>query len=249
MSPGPFPPNPSWPTRRRLRLASGLTLLTYIALHMANHALALVSLSLAERALAIGVAILHSLPGSIVLYGAVAIHFSLALLAVYDKQTLRMPLIEVVRIAAGFTIPVLLISHLASTRIAYELFDAAPRYGRVVATIWANDGQARQLGLLAPGWLHGCLGVHIAFHSRAWYKRWRPLLWAAALALPLLAGLGFLAMSREIVDPNVPAARESYAAALGNVRVGLYWLYGGAIAAAVAARWLRLRSPGARLKN
>jgi adenylate cyclase len=244
MSTGPFSLQLSWPARRQLRLLSGLTLLSYMTLHMANHALALVSLDLAESALAVGVAVLHSPPGSLVLYGAVAIHFSLALLAVYDKQSLRMPLIEVVRIAAGFTIPVLLISHLVSTRIAYELFDAAPRYGRVVATIWANDGQARQLALLAPGWLHGCLGVHIAFHSRAWYKRGRPLLWLAAVLLPALAGAGFLAMSREIVDPTLPAARDAYAAALASVRVALYWLYGGALGTVVAARWLRLR--GAR---
>lgn len=230
-----------WPSRRRLRLASGLTLLTYIALHMFNHALALVSLNLAEKALALAVAVLHSLPGSIVLYGAAGVHLSLALLAVYEKQTLRMPAIEVVRIAAGFTIPVLLISHLVSTRVAYELFDAAPRYGRVVATIWANDGQARQLGLLAPGWLHGCLGVHIAFHSRDWYKRSRLVLWAAALLLPLSAGAGFLAMSSEIVVPGAAPARDARGATLAQVREGLYWLYGAALVAVVAARWWRLR--------
>lgn len=247
MNTGPFSLPLSWPSPRRLRLFSGLTLLAYMTAHMVNHALALWSLDLAERAMAIGVALLHSIPGSIVLYGAATIHFALALLAVYDKQTLRMPLIEAVRIAAGFTIPVLLISHLVSTRIAYELFDAAPRYGRVVAAIWANDGQARQLALLAPGWLHGCLGVHIAFHSRAWYKRGRPLLWLAAALLPVLAGAGFLAMSREIVDPNVPVAPTAYAAALVNVRVALYWVYGGALVAVVAARWLRLRRQPAPL--
>src|SRR5215472_5100411 len=36
-------------------------------------------------------------------------------------------------------------------------------YTRVVANLWAADQQGLQLGLLAPGWLHGCLGLNFAF--------------------------------------------------------------------------------------
>ena len=35
----------SWPTRRGWRLGSGLVLFTYVALHLANHALGLVSVA------------------------------------------------------------------------------------------------------------------------------------------------------------------------------------------------------------
>src|SRR4029079_697569 len=64
--------------RRNLRLASGLVLFTYITLHLANHALGLVSLDVAETALRVTVAMWHSLPGTILLYGPFAIHFLLA---------------------------------------------------------------------------------------------------------------------------------------------------------------------------
>ena len=38
----------SWPTRRGWRLGSGLVLFTYVALHLANHALGLVSVAASD---------------------------------------------------------------------------------------------------------------------------------------------------------------------------------------------------------
>jgi adenylate cyclase len=85
------------PTLRDVRLASGLVLFTYIATHLANHALGLASVALAERALALAVAVWHSLAGTLLLYGAAAIHIALAFAAIYRRRTLRMPPLELVR--------------------------------------------------------------------------------------------------------------------------------------------------------
>jgi adenylate cyclase len=73
-------------TRRDLRLASGIVLFTYVTLHLTCHALGLVSLDLAERALRVTVVLWHSPPGTLLLYSAAAVHVSLALLAVYDRR-------------------------------------------------------------------------------------------------------------------------------------------------------------------
>ena len=64
--------------------------------------------------------------------------------------------------------------------------------------LWQSDSEGRQLALLVPGWLHGCLGVNFAFGRRAWYQRARPLFFAVALLLPVLGALGFLAMGKEL---------------------------------------------------
>lgn len=55
---------------RRLRLASGIVLFIYIFSHLLNHALGLISLNLAERALAIAKDVWYSVPGTLLLYGA-----------------------------------------------------------------------------------------------------------------------------------------------------------------------------------
>ena len=64
---------PAYPiTRRNLRLGSGLVLFAYIAAHLANHALGLVSVNVAEVGLRVAVAFWHSLPGTVLLYSAAA---------------------------------------------------------------------------------------------------------------------------------------------------------------------------------
>ena len=192
--------------RRDLRLGSGLVLFGYITTHLANHALGLISLEAAERGLRLTASVWLSWPGTFVLYGAAAVHFLMALWAVCERRTFRLPPAELLRIALGFALPLLLIGHVAATRIAYELYALSPDYTRVVANLWVSDSQGRQLGLLAPGWLHGCMGLHIAFRHRPGYQRARHVLFAVALLLPVLSALGFVAMGRQLVDSPVAAA-------------------------------------------
>jgi adenylate cyclase len=189
------------------RMASGLVLFTYIGAHLLNHALGLISLDTAEAGMQIAVEVWYSRPGTLVLYGAFLTHFAMALWAVYERRTLRLPPLELFRILLGFTMPILLIGHAASTRLAYELFGLSSDYTRVISNLWATGSQGWQLGLMAPGWLHGCLGLHFAFNRRSWYRQSRFVLFSAALLLPVLSALGFIAMGRELsLNPEAAAA-------------------------------------------
>ena len=193
--------------RRNLRMASGLILFTYIGAHLFNHALGLISLDAAEAGMEIAVEVWYSLPGTILLYGAAGLHFFLALWAVYERRTFRLPPAELLRIALGFSLPIILIGHAVATRIAYDMFGLSSDYTRVISNLWASDSQGWQLGLMAPGWLHGCLGLHFAFNRRPLYRRLRFVLFAGALLLPVFSGLGFIAMGRQIAAN--PAATEA----------------------------------------
>ena len=235
-------------TRRDLRLGSGLVLFAYVTLHLADHALGLVSVNFAESGLRVAVAIWHSLPGTMLLYGGAAIHLTLAFVAVYERRTLRMPAAESVRIALGFGMPLLLIGHFAATRFAFEQYGLRSDYARIVWTLWTTDNEGRQLALLVPGWLHGCLGLNFAFHSRPLYQRLRPALFAAALLLPVLSGLGFLAMARELaalganaawLESHIPLMDPRQGMVLAQVRIGLLAAYFGALGLVFAARGLR----------
>jgi adenylate cyclase len=197
--------------RRTLRMASGLILFTYIGAHLLNHALGLISLGAAEAGMEYAVAVWYSLPGTILLYGAFATHFMMALIAVYERRTFRLPPLELLRIVLGFTMPILLIGHAAGTRLAYELFGLSSDYTRVVGLLFATGSQGWQLGLMAPGWLHGCLGLHFAFNRRWWYRQFRFVLFSVALLLPVLAALGFIAMGKElVVNADAAAAVREY---------------------------------------
>lgn len=235
-------------TGRDLRLASGLVLFVYIAAHLTNHALGLVSLDLAERGLRIAVAGWHSAIGTTLLYGAAAIHLTLAMVAIYERRNWRMPAIEALRIALGFAMPLLLIGHFATTRVGFELYGFDPDYHRVVRALWASHSEGRQLALLAPGWLHGCFGVNFAFGARPLYRRLRPLLFAAALLLPIVAALGFLAMARDlgvlgdghaVIATNGPMLASGQQTELTHVRDSLLAGYLAMIGLVVGASSVR----------
>src|SRR3954463_4758478 len=234
--------------RRSLRLASGLVLFTYITAHLINHALGLVSLKTAEAALEFAVQVWSSPLGTVLLYGAFAIHFVLALWSVYERRTFRLPPLELLRIALGFTLPIMLIGHAANTRLAWELFGMPSDYARVVATLWFTDTQGMQLGVMAPGWVHGCLGLHFLLNRRPLYRKLRYVLFAFALLIPVFSGLGFIAMARELQGSTAGAAAVSeYLApehtakllALAQWRNGLLLGYFGLIGAIFVARAVR----------
>jgi adenylate cyclase len=232
---------------RRLRLASGQLLWCYIALHFLNHALGLISLDAAEGGLRIAAAMWQSLPGSVLLYGAFGVHLALALTGLHQRHTLRLPPLELMRIVFGLTIPLLLFGHVVSTRVAHDWFGAAAQYRRVVASLVADGSTGWQLALLAPGWLHGCMGLNVALRHRAWFQRARPALLALVIVLPLAAAAGFWAMTRDVAALGVslgtplpgsvaPAIAPAQRAELGALRVHLLQVYFVLVAAVLASR-------------
>ncbi len=249
-------------SRRNLRLASGLTMFAYVALHFANHALGMVSLDAAESMLRVAVAAWTSVPGTILLYGAATVHVTLAFMALWDRQTLRMPPIEAVRYALGFTIPLLLIVHVVGARVAGAI-GASPVYERVVWQIVQGGGAPRQLALIAVLWIHATIGIYLWLRYRPWFPRWSHVLFALSCLVPILAALGFLAMHRELeshaAEPAFQNVQKLYAeevsaaqrAALEDLRDN--WWYGylalfGSLLGARQVRTLVQRRRGSTVK-
>jgi len=188
----------SFLSARRLRIGSGLVLFAYVSGHLINHALGLWSLDAAEAMLRVAMTVWQGRAGTILLYGAAALHFSLALRSLFIRHDWRFPLIEIIRLWAGFSLPLLLIGHIATTRLALALQDVNPSYSGTVTSIVAGGSQEWQIALLAPGWLHGCLGLWISLRRYEVMQRLRNGLIAVVVLLPLLSAAGFLSMSRKV---------------------------------------------------
>ncbi|MDB5847748.1 MAG: hypothetical protein JWP29_1500 [Rhodoferax sp.] len=243
----PILPTPM-PLYRALRLGSGLVLWLYMASHLLNHALGVVSLDVAEQGLRVAVAVWHSAVGTLFLYGAFALHVLLAMLGLYQRHTLRLPAVELLRIGAGLSIPMLLVGHAVATRMAYEWYGHLPHYARVVTSLLHTGAAGRQLALLAPGWLHGCMGLHMAARKNAVYQRWRWFALGAAVLLPCLAAGGYLQMVREAsaalaAAPSGSALRAATEAAqtqaLDSLRLQILTAYGALLALVLLARGVR----------
>ena len=87
---------------RRFRLASGLVMLAYVTTHFVNHSLGLVSVQSMDLALRFIYQYWASPLGTFLLYGAFAIHYSLALWALWLRRSLKMPAAEATQLVLGF---------------------------------------------------------------------------------------------------------------------------------------------------
>jgi adenylate cyclase len=249
-------------TVRRLRLAAGLIMLCYLTLHLSMHALGNISLEAMQWGTRIHDFIWHSTPGTIALYGAFAIHFTLALYALYSRRSFRMGAGELVRLFLGFSILPLLLHHFAAGRYVYSAFDVTRRYD-VVLTVYFSFVPFwgwRQVTVLLVAWTHGCLGVHYWLRGRPRYHKFAPVLLTSATLLPTLALLGIWQGTRQVLaqwqlhpewlqmtvrdghmrDPGVNGPSW-------NLEVELYWIYVVLLAlvfVARAVRWLIERRRG-----
>src|SRR5262245_35825336 len=109
---------------RKLRLASGLIMLAYVTTHFVNHSLGLVSLQVMDFALEHIYQYWASPLGSVLLYGAFATHYSLALWALWLRRSLKMPLAEATQLVLGFSIPFFLTDRVLQTRVADAFYAA-----------------------------------------------------------------------------------------------------------------------------
>ncbi len=194
---------------RRTRLVTGLVLLTYLATHLLNHSLGLISLDAMEWGRSGFLALWRNPIGTSALYGSLLTHFGLALWSLYQRRHLRLPLWEALQLLLGLTIPPLLTVHAVGTRLTHEWFGVNDSYNLVVLTLWHAsplDG-LRQSILITIAWLHGSIGLHFWLRLRPWYRRVAPILLGCTLLLPVLALLGFSQAGHEVSsmiarDPN-----------------------------------------------
>jgi adenylate cyclase len=192
---------------RPVQIGSGVVLLTYLFLHLVNHALGIWSLELAGRGLVLALKLWHSAPGTVLLYGSASLHFALALRTIYVRRHWTLPPAEWIRLWAGLSLPLLLIRHAVATRLATTLYGFEPNYEKVVVVLITSGTQGLQLALLAPGWIHGCLGLWLRLRHHERVRRAKTALLTVLILLPLLSAAGFLRMTRavEAMSPHLPA--------------------------------------------
>src|SRR6516165_9383400 len=190
------------PSLRQIRLAAGLVVFTYVALHFANHALGNVSVEAMEHGLAIQKWLWQSPLGAIILYSALITHMALGFWALYQRRDFRWTRIEATQLVLGLSIPFLLADHLIGTRVSLSLFGTEKGYDEVLLKFWVRSpiSGALQAALLLIVWIHGCIGVLSWLRLKPFYPRARDALLSFAVMLPTLALLGYYQGGRRIVD-------------------------------------------------
>jgi adenylate cyclase len=200
---------------RRLRLACGLTLFTYVSLHLLDHALNNISVATAEDGMLLQKALWQGWLGGMVLYGALGTHMLLGLWAFYERRHFGWTGAEVAQVALGLSIPPLLCNHVYVTRVSLELFGTQKGYAQEFLSFWVKSPElgVQQMVVLIVAWLHGCIGVYFWLRLKPWFARAMPALLCAAVLLPVLALLGFYQGGRTVLalagDPAWQAANAA----------------------------------------
>ncbi len=182
---------------QRLRIASGLVLFAFALLHFLNHAMGLVSLEAMLTFEQARTFVSRSLPGTVVLGGALVVHIALAFEKVVGRGTWRMAPWEAVQIGLGLFIPLLLFPHIVNTRVAHRLLAVDDSYLYELARLWP-DRALMQMLLLAVVWAHGCIGLHYWLRMVPGYSRFHLGLLIAAILVPLASVAGFIVAGREV---------------------------------------------------
>jgi adenylate cyclase len=220
--------------RKRLHIWTGVCLGLFLLTHFLNHALGLISIEAMEHGRDLFNAVWRSMPGTVALYGSLAVHFVLALDSLRRRQTLRMPVREALKIGLGLALPFLLVSHVTVTRIDWMLSGYSADYRDILPRLWSHTEAAIwQSTALLVAWGHGCLGFWFWMRGRDWYPRFALLLYTLALLVPLLSLLGFVVAARAL-GPAVASnswfmSGRTDPATLAQIRHAIFLSLGGAI--------------------
>lgn len=241
-------------TTRRVRLIGGVVLFAYIATHFLNHALGLVSLQAMEEGRRWFLSLWRNPVGSFLLYTSLALHFLLALWAVYQRRRLfNIPPAEALQLLLGLIVVPMLTQHVIGTRGAHQFYGVHDSYTYVVLTLYHFQPEKGlwQSAALLVAWAHGCLGLMFWMRLRPWYPPLRPTLYALALLIPVFGLIGFLDGGREAsrlaADPdwlratlaamNLPS--RASVERLQEIEMQVYWWFAGLLALTLLARAVR----------
>lgn len=173
---------------RRLRLGTGLFLAVYVAQHLLNHTLGLVSYDLMEGTRALLAGVWRNPLINALIYLCLIVHFVLALLAMYRRNTLRMQPWELSQMILGLLVIPLLATHAMANWGARVLQGVEVDYYYTITGIFSNHWYVvRQVLLVIVVWVHVCIGLHFWLRLKPWYRSAVPVLYAVALLIPILA--------------------------------------------------------------
>jgi adenylate cyclase len=199
-------------TRGNLRLTSGLVLLAFVVCHLTAHSFLIISIERADAVLKALMAPWRTDAGTLILGGALAIHYVNALWSVYLRRSLRLTRWEWSQLLLGLCIPPLLTLHVIATRIAEELFGTLSTYKPVLLAQWVVMPWwgVVQIAALLTVWLHASIGIHFWLRVKRWYPDWQLLFGAVALLVPTLALAGYVTAGNQVVREaqNPQAAQE-----------------------------------------
>jgi adenylate cyclase len=185
---------------RALRIWSGLFLLAFVTSHLINLSLGLISIEVMDAARPYLSGVWTGQLTGKILVTALTTHFFLGLWAVYNRPTLRTNAQDIVQLATGVIVVPLLATHAIGIamlgRVGVDF-----GYADTIRLFWLQVPSLGllQVTLLAVVWVHGCAGLFTWLRSKERASRVLNWLYFTAVAVPVVALLGYAEAGREML--------------------------------------------------
>jgi adenylate cyclase len=190
------------PFVRRLRLLSGLVLLTFVLGHLINLALALDSIEAMNQARDVLLAPWRTLPGSVLLAGSMLVHAALGLITIGSRRSFALSRTDWVQMLLGVLTVPLLVNHIALVGVFKTLNQQfQPDYGLLFAIFWKYMPANALLQVVAvvAVWVHGAIGLYSWLVLRPVWRRIGPLVTPLLFLVPIAALLGFAQGGKDVM--------------------------------------------------
>lgn len=176
-------------------------MLAYVVCHLGNHILLLISIPFADAAHHVLEDPWRTTLGTALLVTAVLSHYANALWSIYVRRRLVLPRWGWWQLGLGLSLPLVLLLHVASTRLSELALGTVNDYTSVLLRLWvlAPWRGVAQVVFLAAVWAHAVLGLHFWLRAKRWYARCRTPLAIVALLWPVLAISGYISAGNQLL--------------------------------------------------
>jgi len=242
---------------RTLRIVTGIVLFVFVATHLLNMSVGLISLQALDQARPIFMLPWSNPVGFFVLVGSMIIHGALGLVAIYWRNTLQMTRSDLIQTISALLIIPLLASHVLGVTLAAKMFSFEPSYQATLNVFWvqAPAEGLRQVMVVGVTWIHGCIGLFTWMRLKSWWPKAALIAYPLAVLIPVLALLGFVEAGNQVVElssnavTNAPPLSEEAAAAqaaafnlYNKIKWSVIGIYLAIVTVVLIARKFRLRS-------
>ncbi len=185
---------------RRLRVVTGLYLLGYVTCHLANLSLGLVSLEAMDAARPWLTGLWTTPLTAPVLLSALIVHYIAGLWSILTRPSLSGTTQDIVQALSGLAVVPLMAIHVVAV-VMLQNVGVDVDYVLVSRIFWlSNPGYGLiQVLLLSVVWVHGCAGLFMWLRAKPSVVRTLPWLYPLAVAIPVLALLGYAQAGRTVL--------------------------------------------------
>jgi len=242
---------------RVLRITTGIVLFIFVATHLLNLSVGLVSLEALDEARTYFMLPWHNPVGFFALAGSMIIHGALGLVAIYWRNTLQMTRYDMIQTVSALLIIPLLASHVLGVTLAAEMFSFEPSYQLTLQVFWVQaplEG-LRQVLVVGVTWIHGCIGLFTWMRLKIWWPKAALFAYPLAVLIPVAALLGFVEAGNQVVElaanstnaapevsDEVAQERAALFAYYNQIKWTIILTYCAIVAVVLLARAIRLRS-------